>query len=222
MSGIWIAGNAVVVFTSLVIVYLLYYLRVPAAGRRWPWVSATIIAVTAALTGLQFAYPGLLDALRRDPDGLLDGEVWRIVTPIFVQSDGATQAALNAFLALAFLPLVERLYGNGLWLVYFGPGVVYQIVNFTLFPDHGAGSSSAIFGAMGAMHAYVLRRRVQVGKPFMVVSAVPVAAAVVLAIFRDGHGWGLLAGALVALLLLRSRRAMAGRPAQPEPQPLEG
>ena len=43
---------AVVVLTSLVIMYYLYYLRVPAAGRRWPWVSATIIAVTAVITGL--------------------------------------------------------------------------------------------------------------------------------------------------------------------------
>ena len=227
MSGIWLAGNAVVVVTSLVIMYYLYYLRVPAAGRRWPWASATIIAITAVVTGLQFAYPGLLDALRRDADGLLDGEVWRMVTPIFVQSNGVTQAVLNGFLALVFLPLAERLYGDGLWLVYFGSGVVYQIVNFMLFPDNGAGSSSAIFGVMGAMHAYVLRHTTgrpassasppQIDKPFMVVSTVSIAAAVVLAIFRDGHGWGLLAGVLFSLLLLRPKRAMTGRAAQTEP-----
>ena len=215
MSGVWIAGNAVVVVTSLVIMSYLYYLRIPAAGRRWPWASATIIGVTAVLTGLQFAYPGLLDALRRDPNGLSDGEVWRLVTPVFVQSSGVTQAALNAFLALVFLPVTERLYGKGLWLVYFGPGVVYQIVNLMLFPDNGSGSSSAIFGAMGAMHAYVLRHK-QIDRPFMVISMVSIAAAVVLAIFRDGHGWGLLAGALFSLLLLRPKRAPAPLPVPSE------
>jgi len=228
VSGIWLAGNAVVVITSLVIMYYLYYLRVPAAGRRWPWVSATIIAVTAVVTGLQFAYPAVLDALRRDADGLLDGEVWRMVTPIFVQSNGVTQAVLNGFLALVFLPVAERLYGNGLWLVYIGSGVVYQIANVMLFPDNGAGSSSAIFGAMGAMHVYVLRHAIgqladsdsppRIDKPFMVISAVPIAAAVVLAIFRDGHGWGVLAGALFSLLFLRPGRTAAGRAARSKPR----
>ncbi|GAA1813178.1 hypothetical protein GCM10009682_37950 [Luedemannella flava] len=217
MSGIWVAGNAVVVLTSLVITSYLYHLRVPAVGRRWPWVSATIIAVTAVVTGLQFASPGLLDALRRDPDGLLDGEVWRLVAPLFVQPHGVTQVVLNGFLALIFLPVAERLYGNGLWLVYLGPGVVYQIVNVTLFPDNGGGSSTAIFGAMGAIHAYVLRHGAgsapspRIDKPFMVISSISVAAAVVLAVFRDGHGWGLLAGALFALAFLRPDRPVAGR-----------
>jgi rhomboid protease GluP len=224
MSGIWVAGNAIVVLTSLVTMYCLYYLRVPAAGPRWPWASATIIAVTAVITGLQFAYPALLDALRRNPDG----QMWRLVTPIFVQADGVTQAALNGFLALIFLPVAERLYGNGLWLVYFGPGVVYQIVNLMLFPDNGAGSSSAIFGVMGAMHAYVLRHTIgwpassaaplSIGKPFMVISAISLAAAVVLAIFRDGHGWGLLTGVLFSLLLLRPKRPTDGSAAHTEPQ----
>jgi membrane associated rhomboid family serine protease len=215
VSGIWIAGNAVVVSTSLVIMSYLYRLRVPAAGRRWPWASATIIAVTAIITGLQFARPGVLEAFRRDADGLLDGEVWRLLTPIFVQAGGVTQVLLNAFLALAFLPLVERLYGAGLFLVYFGSGVVYQTANLMLFPDNGSGSSSAIFGAMGAMHAYVLRHAIgrpagsvsppRIDKPFVVISTLPIAAAVVLAVFHDGHGWGVLAGALFSLLLLRPK-----------------
>lgn len=225
MNPIWIAGNAVVVSSSLVIMSYLYYSRVPAAGRRWPWASATIIAVTALFTGLQFAFPGLLEAFRRDADGLLSGEVWRLVTPVVVQSNGVTQVVLNAFLALAFLPLAERLFGAGLFLVYLGPGLVYQIVNLMLFPDNGSGSSTAIFGAVGAMHAHVLRHAIgrpagsaaapRIEKPFMVISMVSLAAAVVLAIARDGHGWGVLTGALFSLLLLRPKRATAGQVAEP-------
>jgi rhomboid protease GluP len=151
---------------------------------------------------------------------VLDGEVWRLVTPMLVQPNGELQAVLNAFLALVFLPLAERLYGNGLWFVYIGSGVVSQVVNALFFPDLGGGSSSAIFGVMGAMHAYVLRHGLgrpdssasppRIEKPFLVVSSLSVAGAVVLAIFHDGHGVGLLTGALLSLLLRPRRRTAEG------------
>jgi hypothetical protein len=51
-----------------------------------------------------------------------------------VQANGITQVVLNAFLALVFLPVAERLYGKGLWLVCLGSGVVSQIVNYMFVP----------------------------------------------------------------------------------------
>lgn len=54
---------------------------------------------------------------------------------------------------------------------------------------------------MGGLAIYVLRNRQFALKPFVFIAMVPLIAASVLAIFRDGHGPSLLIGALVAVWL---------------------
>src|SRR5262245_28112896 len=114
MNPAWIVTNAVVVVASLVCMSYLYYACRPVARPNLPVLSALVIGVTAIVSGLQFVYPEILTALNRDPDAVRAGELWRLVTALFVQPDGIPQCVLNGFLLLAFMPAAERLYGKGI------------------------------------------------------------------------------------------------------------
>ena len=199
-KAIWIFSNAVAVVTTLVCMSYLYYACRPGGARKLPVVSMLIIGVTAAISGLQFVYPELLDALERDPEAIRTGELWRFVTALFVQPNGISQCIANGFLALVFLPAAERLYGRNVAVVYFASGLVGQIVNY-LWDSGSGGSSTAIFGVMGALLVYILRNRQLLLMPFVWIASAGLLASLVMILSRDGHGAGLVVGALVASML---------------------
>jgi rhomboid protease GluP len=153
-----------------------------------------------------------LALLRRDTDSLLAGQVWRVITPLFVQPYGLVQVVLNGTLMLMLVPLAERLYGGrGLLVVYFGAGLVGQIASAWWIPT-GGGSSPGIFGVIGALLAYVVRHGLgrpgsppAIEKPFVVIAGLGLLAGPLLAFFQDAHGPSIVAGALLSLLLLRPR-----------------
>jgi rhomboid protease GluP len=194
-----------IAFTALIVpstIACMGYLRQLNRFTRYahlPWISIALITVTAAVTALQFRFPAILSESRRDLEGLLAGEVWRLVTPLFVQPEGITQALANGFFAVLFLPLAERIYGARVLVIYFAAGVLCQLVVYAWSPDSG-GSSSALFGVMGALLGYVLRHRRLARWPFVALASVAFVGATGLTIFfrADGHGPGLLIGALVA------------------------
>jgi rhomboid protease GluP len=122
---------------------------------------------------------------------------------------------LNGTLMLMFLPVAERLYGSrGLLVVYFGAGLIGQIASAWWDPT-GGGSSPAIFGVIGALLTYVVRHGLgwpassasppAIEKPFVVIASLGLLAGPLIAFFRDGHGPGIVAGALLSLLLLQPR-----------------
>ena len=161
--------------------------------------SAIIIGVTALTTGLQFVFPEILSAFRRNAEALLDGEWWRMVTPLFVQSDGLRQCVGNGVAAVIFLPLAERLYGQRLWALYFVPGVIGQIFAYAK-GSNGAGSSSGIAGVIGSLFVFVFLHRRELPGPAHVAAIFGSIAAAVLSLYRDNHGLSLLVGMLLASL----------------------
>ena len=167
-----------------------------------PWISIWLFTVTAAVTALQFRFPSLLAGFRRDLDGLLAGEVWRLVTPLFVQPEGIGQILANGLFMVLFVPLAERIYGVRLLVIYFTAGVLTQCLIYAWSPTSG-GSSSALFGVMGSLCGYVLRHRRLAASPFVGIASVAVIGAAGLTmLFRaDGHGPGFLIGALLAAFL---------------------
>lgn len=68
MKIIWILSNAVAVITTLVCMSCLYYACKLAPRGKLPLFSMLVIGVTVGISGLQFVYPELLVALRRDPE----------------------------------------------------------------------------------------------------------------------------------------------------------
>jgi membrane associated rhomboid family serine protease len=54
------------------------------APGRWPVATVSVLAVTTALTVLQYPLPQVRLALWRDPDQIAAGQWWRLVTALFV------------------------------------------------------------------------------------------------------------------------------------------
>jgi len=198
MNPVWIAGNAIAVVTGLICTSYLVWVRRKLARTAFPIATVVLVAVTATITAMQFVFPEVLELFRRDPEALRGGEVWRVITPIFVQPSGVSQCVVNAFLLLAFMPMTEKLYGRwGLPVVYLGAGLLSQAFTYVWLP-YGGGSSSAAFGLIGAIFCFLLRERRQAQLPFVVLPVVGLLAGVALAFARDGHGAGMLLGAAIA------------------------
>jgi rhomboid protease GluP len=200
MRIVWVFSNAVAVVTTLVSMSYLYYACRPVPRRTLPVFSMLVIGATAAITGLQFVYPELLAALRRDADAIRAGELWRMVTALFVQPNGISQCVANGTLILAFMPAAERLYGRNVVVVYFASGIAGQIVNY-LWESGSGGSSTAIFGVMGSVLVYIMRNRRVLLLPFAFIAGAGLLSSVVMLMSRDGHGVGLVVGAAVASIL---------------------
>ena len=171
-----------------------------AVTPRFPVASLALISVTVLITSLQFLFPEILEALRRNGPALRSGEWWRMVTPLFVQADGWVQCVVNGIAALIFLPLGEKLYGKKMLAFYFIPGVVGEIVAYTRH-SHGAGSSLGICGVIGGIFAFTWIHCAEQPRFTVVLAIAGLCAAVVLSFCLDFHGPPILAGALLAVAM---------------------
>jgi membrane associated rhomboid family serine protease len=173
------------------------YRRPGAANRQLPVTSILLIGITALITGLQFFFPEILSALRRDPEGLRTGEWWRMVTPLFVQAEGWPQCLANGIAALLFCPLGEKLYGKRMLALYFIAGVTGEIVGY-IQNSHGAGSSVGICGVMGGLFGFACARRGEGFGHLIVPAIVGLCGAIILSLCGDRHGPPILVGAVLA------------------------
>jgi len=196
-----IASNGVTVTSSIVCcVAYLYKERWKHIEPRPTFVSMLIITVTVLMFGLQIVYPETLQVFRLDAVKLKSGEWWRLVTPLFVQPYGPYQLLFNMIFLVVFLPMAERLYGVRMWLLFLIPGVVGQLANCA-WNAGGGGSSTAAFGVMGSILAYVLLDRTRSPAQYRVFAILGICGAVIMCFTRDGHGPGLLTGAALGALL---------------------
>jgi len=199
----WLVMDAILKIMAVGCAIYLY--RFSKSPKRAPAiVSALIIGLTALTTGLQFVFPEILSAFFRNPERLLAGEWWRMVTPLFVQSNGLRACAGNGVAAIIFLPLAERFYGKRLWALYFVPGVIGEIFAYAWGID-GAGSSLGIAGVMGSLFAFTFFHRRDFPGLVRVAAMLGSTAAVVLCFYRDTHGPPVLIGVLLASFMTRLR-----------------
>lgn len=202
MNNIIVAASNGITITAAMVCCVAYLYK-----YRWrylkarPLVASTLIITLTVLTfGLQVAYPEVLQYLGRDLAGLKAGEWWRLITPLFVQPYGTFQFLFNMMFLIVFLPMGERLYGAKIWFLYFVPGVVGQLMNYVWSAD-GGGSSTAVFGVMGSVLVYVLLYSKSAPRQYPVFAILGICGAVVMCFTRDGHGPGLLTGAVLAALI---------------------
>ena len=94
------------------------------------WISISLLSLTTVVTSLQFIFPEIVFSLNRDRQAILSGEVWRFVTPLFIQPMGLWQCVFNGLFFVSFVFIAERLYSRSILLIYFATGIVGQIVNF--------------------------------------------------------------------------------------------
>ncbi|GLX67582.1 rhomboid family intramembrane serine protease [Paenibacillus glycanilyticus] len=126
-------------------------------------VTVAVIAITSIFTLLQFIYPEVLSAFRRNPAALESGEWWRIFTPLLVHSDGFGQYIFN-MACLAFLGAsVEKNFGWRLLVVLYAiSGVAGEIAGYASWDPNGAGASVGFCGLLGGLVVCILKRKADV------------------------------------------------------------
>ncbi|MFT3716501.1 MAG: rhomboid family intramembrane serine protease [Gordonia sp. (in: high G+C Gram-positive bacteria)] len=166
-------------------------------GRRLavPVATLTLAAVTTAVSVAGILSPAVLNALGRDRSRLVDGQWWRIVTPLVVQDGAWGGLVFNVVVLLVVGTVAESIVGARTTVfVYLVSGVASEVVAYTLIPHQGfAGNSVADLGLAGLCLAmYVLARR----GPAVVFGVVGLLAGLVLLVTGNLHGVGFTAGAL--------------------------
>ncbi len=197
--------------------------RALGGAMRREWVTHALIAVNVAI----FLWMGIrgVDPISPSGQALLEwganytpltrnGQWWRLFTSMFVHA-GLMHIGFNMYALLAFGRTVERIFGHaGYALLYLLAGLAGSAAS-ALVPPFGPsiGASGAIFGVIGALIAFVVRRRkllpAQVLKPMR-------NALFVTVVFNLGFGFsvggidnaahlgGLVGGLLAGLVLVPS------------------
>jgi rhomboid protease GluP len=88
---------------------------------------------------------------------ILQGEVWRLITAMFLHI-GFLHLAFNLYALWALGPFTEELLGRLRYLLfYFFSGISGSIASFIFTDALSAGASGAIFGILGALVTYTRR-----------------------------------------------------------------
>ena len=140
-------------------------------------------------------------AVRRDPQALLDGQVWRLISPVLVQPDSWFSVITLGVTAAVAGTFVERAFGTWRMAVLLAAGALAGHSIGELWQPYSGGVSVAFCGPVGAVAVYVLVARM---RRHRVAAVVLLGGAVVLCVFTDIHGPALLAGAAAGFFLCRS------------------
>ncbi len=92
-------------------------------------------------------------------DYILAGELWRLITPILLHGS-ILHILFNMYALYAFGPTLERSYGHGRFLaLYLLGGFAGNVMSFLFTANPSVGSSTAIFGLLGAEGVFLYRNR---------------------------------------------------------------
>ncbi len=143
-----------------------------------------------------------------------DGQWWRLFTALFIHF-GVVHLALNMWALWDVGRLVEQLYGRWRFALLYGvSGLLGNLLSLVLHGNQAVsgGASGAIFSLYGALLVFLWRERrnVEPGEFRWLFGAAAVFSSLMLGvgfvvpgIDNAAHGGGLLAGALMGLVLAR-------------------
>ncbi|MHA1734511.1 MAG: rhomboid family intramembrane serine protease [Promethearchaeota archaeon] len=130
-------------------------------GSRVRVVTASLaVANIVAFVLFYLAFPEYTIALAQVNSLVLGGEVWRLVTSVFVHF-GAVHLLSNLFGLVIFGIRAEDEFGRAkVLLIYLGSGLFANLASlFLIAPDVASGGASGcIFGLMGAYYSSMGRR----------------------------------------------------------------
>jgi rhomboid protease GluP len=127
--------------------------------RRTP-VTVLLLAAIGIGYVLQLLYGDpLTSAGANYGPSIREGQYWRLVTSMFLHG-GIVHLALNAWALFQLGSLFELLVGSSrMLLVYFASGIAGSLASAMFTQEPSVGASGAIFGLLGALIAFLLRRR---------------------------------------------------------------
>jgi membrane associated rhomboid family serine protease len=184
---------------------LLLRARAGATGRTpRPFTPVTVglFCIVAIPSLLQFVFPGILSALRRDTHLILHhGEIWRLLTSLTVQDGGALGTIFNLFFLAWFAILASNLLDDRTTLIlFFAGGLVGELVGLR-WQHIGGGNSVGDLGLAGGVLALAFMH----GRPLhRLLAVLGIALGIVLLVERNIHGAALLAGVVAGFGLLRT------------------
>ena len=150
---------------------------------------------------LQATMGGQIDYL------VLQGEVWRVFTAMFLHVD-IKHLAMNMYALFIMGQLVERNYGKlRFLLIYFVAGILGNVVSFAFLSGSSMGASGAIFGLVGASIIIALdseneyRKRLLFNAAFIVIASAGIGISV--NINQFAHFGGLIGGILLTSILVK-------------------
>jgi rhomboid protease GluP len=138
---------------------------------------------------------------------IMQGEFWRLLTPMFLHGS-LLHIAFNMYALYRLGPGLERFYGHFRFLVLYGiAGFAGNVFSFAMTPAASLGSSTAIFGLLGAEAVFLYHnRKIFGGRTQQALQQVILLAVINLLIGLSpgidnwGHLGGLLGGASFAWL----------------------
>ncbi len=90
---------------------------------------------------------------------IVEGELWRLFTPMFLHGS-MLHILFNMYALYIFGPTLERSYGHWRFLgLYILGGFAGNVLSFLFTPGSSLGSSTAIFGLLGAEGVFLYRNR---------------------------------------------------------------
>ena len=90
---------------------------------------------------------------------ILQGEVWRFLTPAFLHGS-VLHLAFNMYALFSIGPTLERKYGKTSFLLLYAISAIFgNVLSFLFSPNVSLGSSTAIFGLIAAQGVYIYKNR---------------------------------------------------------------
>ena len=166
-----------------------------------PILTLITLGLTAAATATRLGGPAVLVALRRDPAELRSGQVWRLFSPVLVQSDESAVIVLATFALCAVIGVLgERVFSRKRWLTLYVLGVLVGHGIGEAFQPLEGGTSVAFAAILGGLAAHALQPNTRVPKPLRIEAAIAIPLAIVDTVLRDIHGLPFLAGLVLAII----------------------
>jgi rhomboid protease GluP len=138
-------------------------------------------------------------------DKIMQGELWRLITPIFLHGS-ILHIGFNMYALFAIGPNLERFYGRGRYLTLFMlSGFAGNVMSFIFSQRPSLGSSTAIFGLLGAEGVLIYQNREIFGpnarralSQIVMLAVINLVIGLSPGIDNWGHVGGLIAGTLFA------------------------
>ncbi|MCX8063299.1 MAG: rhomboid family intramembrane serine protease, partial [Anaerolineales bacterium] len=136
-------------------------------------------------------------------EAIINGEVWRFFTPMFLHGS-LLHIGFNLYALYIFGPSLEGRFGRGRFLVLFLlSGFVGNVTSFIFSPSPSLGSSTAIFGLLGAEMVFSYRNQGLLGSGArrVLVNVITVAGINLIIGLSPGiDNWGHIGGLVGGLL----------------------
>jgi membrane associated rhomboid family serine protease len=172
-----------------------------ARNRHVPVLTAATLGATALLTATRLLGDGPLDALRRDPDALEHGQVWRLLSPVLVQSDAQLLNVLLVFVGCAVIgAFAERILAPGRWVLLYVCGALVGHLLGEVFQPLEGGTSVAFVGILGGLGALAALGREPRLARFSLQALAAIPLAIVDTALGDIHGGPYLVGFAIGLV----------------------